>query len=78
MAQWDQVLEVRRRGRMASNWNPALKAFHDRLAATGKKPKVVIVAVIPVAQSGRSASASSSISRMFRRSLLNFSSNHGW
>src|SRR6516164_2027173 len=29
----------------ASNWNPALKAFHDRLAATGKKPKVVIVAV---------------------------------
>ena len=30
----------------ASNWNPALKAFHDRLAATGKKPKVVIVAVM--------------------------------
>src|SRR5258708_13386918 len=28
----------------ASNWNPALKAFHDRLEATGKKPKVVIVA----------------------------------
>jgi len=30
----------------ASNWNPALKAFHNRLAATGKKPKVVIVAVM--------------------------------
>src|SRR5258708_15041184 len=30
----------------ASNWNPALKAFHDRLEATGKKPKVVIVAVV--------------------------------
>ena len=29
-----------------SNWNPALKAFHDRLAATGMKPKVVIVAVM--------------------------------
>jgi hypothetical protein len=23
----------------ANNWNPTLKAFHDRLAATGKKPK---------------------------------------
>jgi transposase len=30
----------------ASNWNPTLKAFHDRLQATGKKPKVVIVAVM--------------------------------
>ena len=30
----------------ASNWNPGLKAFHDRLEATGKKPKVVIVAVM--------------------------------
>jgi transposase len=30
----------------ASNWNPALKAFHDRLAAAGKLPKVVIVAVM--------------------------------
>ena len=30
----------------ASNWNPALKAFHDRLEAAGKKPKVVIVAVM--------------------------------
>jgi transposase len=30
----------------ASNWNPALKAFHDRLAAAGKKPKVTIVAVM--------------------------------
>src|SRR6516162_6789268 len=30
----------------ASNWNPTFKAFHDRLAATGKKPKVVIVAVM--------------------------------
>jgi len=30
----------------ASNWNPRFKAFHDRLTATGKKPKVVIVAVM--------------------------------
>jgi transposase len=30
----------------ACNWNPRLKAFHDRLEATGKKPKVVIVAVM--------------------------------
>ena len=30
----------------ASNWNPALKAFHDRLKAAGKLPKVVIVAVM--------------------------------
>jgi transposase len=30
----------------ASNWNPALKAFHDRLVAAGKLPKVVIVAVM--------------------------------
>jgi transposase len=30
----------------ACNWNPALKAFHDRLEAAGKKPKVVIVAVM--------------------------------
>ena len=30
----------------ACNWNPALKTFHDRLAATGKKPKVVIVAAM--------------------------------
>jgi transposase len=30
----------------ASNWNPTIKAFHDRLVATGKKPKVVIVAVM--------------------------------
>jgi transposase len=30
------------RGRYAAR----LKAFHDRLAATGKKPKVVIVAVM--------------------------------
>jgi transposase len=29
----------------ASNWNPVLKAFHDRLTAAGKLPKVVIVAV---------------------------------
>src|SRR6516162_3025647 len=27
----------------ASNWNPALKPFHDRLNAAGKKPKVTIV-----------------------------------
>jgi transposase len=30
----------------ASNWNPGLKAFHNRLEATGKKPKVIIVAVM--------------------------------
>ena len=30
----------------ASNWNPALKAFHDRLRAAGKLPKVAIVAVM--------------------------------
>ena len=30
----------------ASNWNPVLKAFHDRLAAAGKKLKVTIVAVM--------------------------------
>ena len=30
----------------ACNWNPALKTFHDRLAAAGKKPKVVIVAAM--------------------------------
>jgi transposase len=30
----------------ASNWNPALKVFHDRLKAAGKLPKVVIVAVM--------------------------------
>ena len=31
---------------IAMRCNPALKAFHNRLAATGKKPKVVIVAVV--------------------------------
>ena len=31
---------------IASRCNSALKAFHDRLAATGKNPKVVIVAVM--------------------------------
>ncbi len=30
----------------ASNWNPTLKLFHDRLKAAGKLPKVVIVAVM--------------------------------
>jgi transposase len=30
----------------ACNWNPVLKAFHDRLTAAGKSPKVVIVAVM--------------------------------
>jgi transposase len=30
----------------ASNWNPALKAFHDRLKTAGKLPKVAIVAVM--------------------------------
>jgi transposase len=31
---------------IAMRCNPALKAFRNRLAATGKKPKVVIVAVM--------------------------------
>jgi len=30
----------------ASNWNPVLKRFHDRLKAAGKLPKVAIVAVM--------------------------------
>jgi transposase len=30
----------------ASNWNPVLKRFHDRLEAAGKLPKVAIVAVM--------------------------------
>lgn len=30
----------------ASNWNPMLKVFHDRLKAAGKLPKVAIVAVM--------------------------------
>ena len=30
----------------ASNWNPVLKQFHDRLKAAGKLPKVVVVAVM--------------------------------
>jgi transposase len=30
----------------ASNWNPVLKAFHERLKTAGKLPKVVIVAVM--------------------------------
>ena len=30
----------------ASNWNPALKAFHNRLKVAGKLHKVVIVAVM--------------------------------
>jgi transposase len=30
----------------AGNWNPALKAFHDRLKAAGKLSKVTIVAVM--------------------------------
>ena len=30
----------------ACRYNPALKAFHKRLAAAGKKPKVIIVAVM--------------------------------
>jgi len=31
---------------IAGRCNPALKAFHDRLAAAGKKSKVVIVTVM--------------------------------
>jgi len=27
-------------------WNPVFKAFHDRLKAAGKLPKVVIVAIM--------------------------------
>ena len=30
----------------AARYNPALKVFHNRLAATKKKPKVIIVAVM--------------------------------
>jgi len=30
----------------ASNWNPVLKVFHDRLRVAGKLPKVRIVAVM--------------------------------
>jgi transposase len=30
----------------ASNWNPALKVFHDRLKTAGKLPNVAIVAVM--------------------------------
>src|SRR5258707_1174643 len=30
----------------ASNWNPVLKVFHDRLKAAGKLPKVALVAVM--------------------------------
>jgi transposase len=30
----------------ACRYNPALKVFHRRLAATNKKPKVIIVAVM--------------------------------
>ena len=31
----------------ACRYNCSLKAFRDRLAAAGKKPKVIIVAVMP-------------------------------
>jgi transposase len=30
----------------ACRYNPALKVFHHRLAATNKKPKVIVVAVM--------------------------------
>ena len=30
----------------AARYNPALKVFHNRLAAINKKPKVIIVAVM--------------------------------
>jgi transposase len=30
----------------AARYNPALKVFHNRLAAANKKPKVIIVAVM--------------------------------
>ena len=30
----------------ASNWNPALRAFHTRLKGAGKLPKVAIVAIM--------------------------------
>ena len=43
---WPAVTVLYMAALSASNWNPTLKVFHDRLAATGKKPKVVIVAVM--------------------------------
>ena len=30
----------------AGRYNPTLKTFHNRLAAAGKKPKVILVAVM--------------------------------
>ena len=30
----------------ACRYNPALKTFHNRLAAAGKKPEVILVAVM--------------------------------
>jgi transposase len=30
----------------ASNWNPVLKVFHNRLKAAGKLPKIALVAVM--------------------------------
>ena len=30
----------------ACRYNPALRTFHNRLAAAGKKPKVILVAVM--------------------------------
>jgi hypothetical protein len=38
--------EARSAPRSHPTWNPVFKAFHDRLKATGKFPKVVIVAIM--------------------------------
>jgi transposase len=47
---WDGRAAVRRMLYMAAliacRCNPQLRAFHDRLAATGKRAKVVLVAVM--------------------------------
>ena len=50
---------------------------HGRTVQVACAGSPVALARIPVAQSGRFASAFSSISRMFRRSVLNFSSKSG-
>ena len=42
----------------ACRYNPILKAFHNRLTVAGKKPKVIIVAVILAATASRTASRS--------------------
>ena len=41
----------------AARYNPALKVFHNRLAAIKKKPKVIIVAVMTVSSTPRERAA---------------------